>query len=343
MKLTSDGIFTIKQGQGLSQAIAEEIGLSEEQCKKLDKSIWTQIMDGIDKQKDEKPDLYSGGNDINGKFNKNFIVKTGQVIQVCLTGIWKNILNIVNNALGTNFEAEEINNQDKNIPPSNKELAEKYKNETPHPELAGKQVKVDNNTIIEYDKNGYVRFVASEGKITLVIIRDNNGNIDAINSISYDKNDTMHNIRYDKDGNVVSYLENDIKRNSSGKIIEVLSPDTMKPESNPQIAEKYKNEVPHPEYAGRQVKADDNTTIGYDKNGYVRAVWTGEKISLAIIRDNNSNIDAINSISYDKNDTMHNIRYDKDGNVVSYFDGTVRRDSNGKIIEVYDNGESYAI
>ena len=33
MNIKSDGIFTIQKGQGLSQGIANEIGLSEEQLK----------------------------------------------------------------------------------------------------------------------------------------------------------------------------------------------------------------------------------------------------------------------------------------------------------------------
>lgn len=107
MNIKSDGIFTIQKGQGISQGIANEIGLSEEQLKKLDKSIWDAVMNEVAQQREIDPELYAGGNDVNGSTNKNFVVKEGQTITITLKGAWNKILNIINNALGTNFESEE--------------------------------------------------------------------------------------------------------------------------------------------------------------------------------------------------------------------------------------------
>ena len=235
MKITSDGVFTIQKGQGLTQALAKEIGLSKEQMNKLDNSIWTQVMNEVDKQKVATPDLYSGGNDINGDSKSNFIMKTGQVITISLAGVWDKILDIVNNALGTNFlrvdkeedydqQMSNVNrqeaNQNNNIPPSNKELIEKYKNEQPHPELANSG-RYEGNLWVNYDSNGHIRSIFENKKMSVLIERDQDGNINYIDK--YDvSNDDQNSVRYDSNGDVISYSikqgNNRIDRNKDGHI-----------------------------------------------------------------------------------------------------------------------------
>ena len=106
----SDGVFTIKEGEGLSDAIGREIGLTDEQLNQMDKATWAQIMKEVDKQKSVMPDLYRGGNDIYGDTDKNFIVNPGQEIKISLKNAWNNILGIVNKTLGTDFKAAELAN-----------------------------------------------------------------------------------------------------------------------------------------------------------------------------------------------------------------------------------------
>ena len=106
MSITSDGIFTIKAGQGLTQAIAAEIGISEKQLEQLNrnKSVWSAVLALVEEQQNNTNDVYSGGNNLNGKFNENYIVKNGQTVKIVLTGVWNKILDLVNHTLGTNFE-----------------------------------------------------------------------------------------------------------------------------------------------------------------------------------------------------------------------------------------------
>lgn len=110
MNLISDGNFTLKKGQGISQGIADELGLSEEQLSKLDKKTWESVFNEIKKQKEISPELYQGGSDLNGSTDNNFVVHSGQDISISLKTTWNKILEIINNTLGTNFEgsAEDI-------------------------------------------------------------------------------------------------------------------------------------------------------------------------------------------------------------------------------------------
>ena len=73
---------------------------------KIDKSVWNAILAEVAKQKDISPELYSGGSDINGKPNSNFVVQT---VTVSLKNVWNKILNIINTTLNTNFENTDDN------------------------------------------------------------------------------------------------------------------------------------------------------------------------------------------------------------------------------------------
>lgn len=97
-----DGKFTIKRGQGISQAIRDELGLTQEQCNKLGKSVWTQIFAQVEAQ-NKKGKIYDGGS--NGfAGGNNFVVHPDQVIEFSKE-IWGNIVKLVNDKLGTNIAA----------------------------------------------------------------------------------------------------------------------------------------------------------------------------------------------------------------------------------------------
>lgn len=100
----NDGKFKIQRGQGISQAIASELGLNAQQCKKLG-SIWSEIFKEVDKQ-NEQTQIYSGGNDLHGPTNQNYVVHTNQVIEFSKE-IWNKIVQLVNAKLGTNIQATE--------------------------------------------------------------------------------------------------------------------------------------------------------------------------------------------------------------------------------------------
>lgn len=105
--MKTDGVFTIQSGQGISQGIVQELGLSADQAKKIDKTTWNSIFKEIEKQKQTDEKLYAGGSNLDGKTSQNFVVQPGQTVKISLKDTWGNILNILNNHLGTNFEVEE--------------------------------------------------------------------------------------------------------------------------------------------------------------------------------------------------------------------------------------------
>lgn len=81
----------IKKNQGLTQAIASKLGLSKDECKKIDTSVWQDVMKTVDEEqtarKEKNPNdtsIFSGGNDISTidkkeNWKSNFIAKEGKV------------------------------------------------------------------------------------------------------------------------------------------------------------------------------------------------------------------------------------------------------------------------
>lgn len=99
-----DGKFTIKSG-GISQAIRDELGLTQDECNKLGKSVWTQIFEQV-KAQDQQSNIYEGGSDAWGNHNENFIVYKDQVIEFSKE-IWANIVKLVNDKLDKNIQVSE--------------------------------------------------------------------------------------------------------------------------------------------------------------------------------------------------------------------------------------------
>jgi len=119
----NDGRFKIQKGQGLSQAIASELGLNAQQCKKLG-SVWNEIFKEVDKQ-NQQTQIYTGGNDLHGATNQNYVVHTNQVIEFSKE-IWNKIIQLVNAKLGTNLKATEGS-----APPAANEPPEAANTESP--------------------------------------------------------------------------------------------------------------------------------------------------------------------------------------------------------------------
>ena len=68
-----DGKIAIQKGQGISQAIRDELGLTQAECNKLGGSIWAMIFEQVEAQ-NQQGKIYSGGSDLNGAVGKNFVV-----------------------------------------------------------------------------------------------------------------------------------------------------------------------------------------------------------------------------------------------------------------------------
>lgn len=81
----------IKKNQGLTQAIASKLGLSKAECKKIDTTVWQDVMKTVDEEqatrKEKNPNdtsIFSGGNDVSTidkkeNWKSNFIAKEGTV------------------------------------------------------------------------------------------------------------------------------------------------------------------------------------------------------------------------------------------------------------------------
>ena len=84
----------IGKKQGLTQAVASKLGLSKDECKKIDVSVWQQVVREIDNEQqninqhnkanpnDPKASIFSGGNDTStidkkSNWSSNFITQEG--------------------------------------------------------------------------------------------------------------------------------------------------------------------------------------------------------------------------------------------------------------------------
>lgn len=92
--------ITIKNGQGITQALASNLGLSKEDCKKINLSTWQQVMTLVDQNNTQnnlanKPSIFSGTNYVNkigdkSSYQTNFVVHEGQQIQI-EDSVWSKI------------------------------------------------------------------------------------------------------------------------------------------------------------------------------------------------------------------------------------------------------------
>lgn len=92
--------ITVQRGQGVTQAIASKLGLSQSDCKKIKLSTWQQVMSLVDQNntqnlKNNKPSIFTGTNNVNkigdkSTYQTNFVVHAGQQMQID-DGIWSKI------------------------------------------------------------------------------------------------------------------------------------------------------------------------------------------------------------------------------------------------------------
>ena len=118
-----DGRITIQKGQGLSQAIAGELGLNENDCKKLG-SVWNEIIQSAEKE--------GACSEEGKKYEEGMTLRTGDVF-VFNKDVFNDIIKKVNETLGTSItelndestreeETSPVNSQDN--PVTDEEIAE---------------------------------------------------------------------------------------------------------------------------------------------------------------------------------------------------------------------------
>lgn len=96
--------INIGKGQGMTQAIASNLGLQKEDCKNVSLSTWQQVMTLVDQNNTQqtqgkKSSVFSGSHDASVIGDKsthktNFMVHTGQNIEID-EGIWGRIKNLL--------------------------------------------------------------------------------------------------------------------------------------------------------------------------------------------------------------------------------------------------------
>ena len=100
-----DGKFVINQG-GITQGIASELGLTGEECNKIGKSIWNQIIQEFDNPENME---VQNNNGQKANSSNNYLVHKDAVVsfsQAC----WQKIVGIINKALDKNIEIDEVEN-----------------------------------------------------------------------------------------------------------------------------------------------------------------------------------------------------------------------------------------
>ena len=106
----NDGKFEIKKGQGISQAIAEEIGLTKEQCKKVD---WKSVFQIVNEAKGKEGNNvnWDGGSDSFVPASQKYIVHEGDKFEFSQE-MWKKITDVVSNSLNKTKQTKEFKADD---------------------------------------------------------------------------------------------------------------------------------------------------------------------------------------------------------------------------------------
>ena len=211
-----DGKITIQKGQGISQAIRDELGLTQEECNKLGGSIWTKIFQQVETQ-NKQGQIYKGGSDLKGPTNKNFIVHPDQVIEFSKE-IWNNIVQLVNDKLGKNIEKLESAPEVDPNPPS-KDLNPPSKDQNPPasdlnpPKTGDEALKREGcfSCVSSGDLKKYtIRVADTDSKITKDITYNSDGSVSKYDVIEYNTDGNLIKwTRYNSDGSVESYSRNE--------------------------------------------------------------------------------------------------------------------------------------
>ena len=97
-----DGHFIIKNG-GITQGIAQELGLSKDECRMISGSIWSQVINEF-----ENSENMSVTNNRNTKASNSngYLVYENAVVKFS-KDCWSRIVNLINQALDKNIQVDE--------------------------------------------------------------------------------------------------------------------------------------------------------------------------------------------------------------------------------------------
>lgn len=97
-----DGKFIIKQG-GITQGIANELGLTQAECKQINGSIWTQIINEFNNEQNMNVQNNHG---TTPNSDNNYTVHENAMITFS-KDCWNKIVSLINNALGKDIKIED--------------------------------------------------------------------------------------------------------------------------------------------------------------------------------------------------------------------------------------------
>jgi hypothetical protein len=166
-----DGHFVIKQG-GITQGIAQELGLNSAECKQMG-SIWNEVMNELN-----NPNNYTIENNGNNKNNqnKNLTVQAGAVVKFT-QDCWQRIVKLVNDTLHKNIETAAPNTAENNTEVGNN-LIERFNAEYPNAESStycGKYA--DYLEAHGGDKEEIARLRARASELEIITTQENNDNV----------------------------------------------------------------------------------------------------------------------------------------------------------------------
>lgn len=218
--------ITIGQGQGITQAIASNLGLSKEDCKNIKLESWQSVMKEVDNAntallKNNQTSIFTGNNDINSlgdksSYKTNFKVNENDVIKLD-----DSIMAKIKTLLGIQTakeKGEEINKTFKEMGNGNKEISLQITDDNWR-KLASKQNKTEEEkqTLDTQYKNGvkllgqaYTEYIDGE-------YGDNNGTIDKQEYEAFEKADVPE----ESMKKAKEYIENSFKKldlNKDGKL-----------------------------------------------------------------------------------------------------------------------------
>lgn len=166
-----DGHFVIKQG-GITQGIAQELGLNSAECKQMG-SIWNEVMNELN-----NPNNYAIENNGNNKNNqnKNLTVQVGTVVKFT-QDCWQRIVKLVNDTLHKNIEAATPNTAENNTEVGNN-LIERFNAEYPNAESSTYCRKyADYLEAHGGDKEEIARLKARAAELEIITTQENNDNV----------------------------------------------------------------------------------------------------------------------------------------------------------------------
>lgn len=165
--------INVTTGQGITQAIASNLGLSKDDCKKIKLSTWQSVMTLVDEANTKRisnneSSIFAGGNDVKGIGDKstwksNFVVHSGQVLH-----IEDSVFDKIKQLLGAGGakESEEVSNtenaealtpEEKPLETQNAQQAQKTQEVQSESVKKGEEIYNKFKEMGDYDENGNVK------------------------------------------------------------------------------------------------------------------------------------------------------------------------------------------